>query len=213
VAENRWESYNDSRSAGIIAHPAFMLPSSFSATVGRGIYADRPGSVDLLVPTAATASQSERIRRHPDLQRKFSPEERISLVNNTLEDSSRDRPPRTNRAIAMISAALADRKVRGRILVQTVAQNRLSDAHRLWMLLANNTPEPHRTWPATLLGATAYLSGDAPLASAALHIALRAHSLHTLAGILLETVARGIPGSNLRSLVIECLVGMPNVDR
>ncbi|ORM04008.1 DUF4192 domain-containing protein [Prescottella equi] len=73
-------------------------------------------------------------------------------------------------------------------------------AEQLWIVLARALPEPERAEPLALLGFSAYLRGDGPMAGVALCAALAADPCHRLANLLDDALQRGVRPCVLREL-------------
>lgn len=110
---------------------------------------------------------------------------------------SGDEPSRE--VCAQLALALANVTVRDCLLALAVGE--LADrAEHLWTLLAQRLPDPHRSAPAALLGFSAYVRGDGPLAGIALSEALDADPDHNLARMLDVALQSGLRPDMVREL-------------
>ncbi len=73
-------------------------------------------------------------------------------------------------------------------------------AEQMWVHLARSLPDPERAEPLALLGYSAYLRGDGPMAGVALCAALTADPCHRLAGLLDDALQAGVRPAALRDL-------------
>lgn len=111
---------------------------------------------------------------------------------------------------AQLALALANVTVRDCLLALAVG-DLADDAERLWILLAKKLPAPHRSAPAALLGFSAYVRGDGPLAGIALGSALGADPEHNLARMLDVALQSGIRPGIVRELAdvgFECAAAL-----
>lgn len=105
----------------------------------------------------------------------------------------------TARELAELAAALRDRVVRDALFALAVGDHAAS-AERLWAELVRVLSDSDRADAAALLGYSAYVRGDGPLAGIAFHAALEADPSHQMA-ILLETALHaGMRPDQLRRL-------------
>lgn len=107
---------------------------------------------------------------------------------------------------AELALALDNVKVRDSALALAVSAC-ADDAEQLWILLARNLPDPERANAAVLLGYSAYVRGDGPLAGIALGAALDSDPDHVLATLLDGALQSGLRPAAVRDLAItgyEC---------
>jgi Domain of unknown function (DUF4192) len=99
--------------------------------------------------------------------------------------------------IAWLALTLASLPVRDDAWARMDAAH--SDAHRrLWTDVTRRAPDPHLPAPASLLAFTAWQSGDGALANLALDRALAADPDYSMARLLREILAAGVPPSQAR---------------
>ncbi|WP_072687688.1 DUF4192 domain-containing protein [Rhodococcus marinonascens] len=116
---------------------------------------------------------------------------------------------------AELARALDNVKVRDSALALAVGAC-ADEAEQLWILLARNLPDPERANAAVLLGYSAYVRGDGPLAGIALGAALDSDPGHVLATLLDGALQSGLRPTAVRDLAVtgyECAkkigVGLP----
>lgn len=100
---------------------------------------------------------------------------------------------------ADLALALEHLAVRDSLLALS-AGTQAGAAEQLWVHLARTLPDPERAEPLTLLGYSAYLRGDGPMAGVALCAALAADPCHRLAGLLDDALQTGVRPAALRDL-------------
>ncbi|MEV0946405.1 DUF4192 domain-containing protein [Rhodococcus sp. NPDC049939] len=100
---------------------------------------------------------------------------------------------------AQLAVTLDDVKVRDSALALAVGAC-ADDAEQLWILLARNLPDPERANAAVLLGYSAYVRGDGPLAGIAFGAALDSDPGHVLAGLLDRALQSGLRPAAVREL-------------
>lgn len=100
---------------------------------------------------------------------------------------------------AELALALENLTVRDSLLALS-AGAQADAAEQMWVHLARTLPDPERAEPLTLLGYSAYLRGDGPMAGVALCAALAADPCHRLAGLLDDALQAGIRPTALRDL-------------
>lgn len=100
---------------------------------------------------------------------------------------------------AGLALALTNVLVRDCLLALAVGEC-ADDAERMWMLLSRKLPDPERAAPAALLGFSAYVRGDGPLAGVALGAALDSNPDHNLARMLDVALQSGIRPAAVREL-------------
>ena len=104
------------------------------------------------------------------------------------------------RELACVAIYLHDRLVREAMFALATGP-RASAAQQLWQILTRALEGIERAEPAILLGFSAYLCGDGPLAGIALDLALDAHPGHPTATLLDDSLRSGKRPSQLQDLV------------
>lgn len=163
-----------------------VLPTADSDRIGTLIddaYDGVTGSRDLL---------SERSDPHSGHRREL-----VFVLDEIAGLTSGHEPqPETCAGLAL---ALANLTVRDCLLALAVG-DRADDAERMWMLLCKTLPDPERAGAAALLGFSAYVRGDGPLAGVALGAALDSDPDHNLARMLDVALQSGVRPTVVREL-------------
>ncbi|MFC9517368.1 DUF4192 domain-containing protein [Nocardiaceae bacterium NPDC056970] len=102
---------------------------------------------------------------------------------------------------AELALVLENPRVRDALLALSAGDD-ADAAEQLWIALARALPEPERAEPLALLGFSAYLRGDGPMAGVALCAALTADPCHRLANLLDDALQRGVRPGILRELAV-----------
>ncbi|QHE72272.1 DUF4192 domain-containing protein [Rhodococcus sp. WAY2] len=98
-----------------------------------------------------------------------------------------------------LALALDNLVVRDSLLALAVSAY-ADDAEQLWILLARHLPDPERATAAALLGYSAYVRGDGPLAGVAFCAALESDPDHALAALLDNALQSGLRPAAVREL-------------
>ncbi|WP_378741475.1 DUF4192 domain-containing protein [Nocardia brasiliensis] len=101
--------------------------------------------------------------------------------------------------LAELAVALRDRSVRDAMLALPVCEHAAA-AETLWSLMTRAHSDTDRAEAAALLGYSAYVRGDGPLAATAFEAALRADPEHSMAQLLKTSLTIGIPPEQMRRL-------------
>lgn len=131
---------------------------------------------------------------------------RLEYVLSSIAQFESDEEPPSPRECAELALALEIPRVRDSLLaladgVQAAA------AEQLWIHLSRVLPDPERAEPLSLLGYSAYVRGDGPMAGVALCAALAADPCHRLANLLDDALQAGLRPDRLRDLaVVGCQV-------
>lgn len=100
---------------------------------------------------------------------------------------------------AELAVLLANRTVRDAVMgLATGPDSRI--AERLWIELARVLPDPERADAAALVGFSAYVRGDGPLAGVALGAALSSDPRHRLSDLLDQALQAGLRPDAIRGL-------------
>lgn len=102
--------------------------------------------------------------------------------------------------LARVAAALRDPHVRDTCLAWAL-EPRAAPAEQLWTMLVRAVPPPEVAEPATLLATSVLARGGGSLMSAALDRARRADPDHTLSGLLVALLTRGVRQEEIVELV------------
>ncbi|WP_107985436.1 DUF4192 domain-containing protein [Rhodococcus sp. OK519] len=100
---------------------------------------------------------------------------------------------------AELVLALESPRVRDALLALSIGEH-ADAAEQLWIALSRALPDPERAEPLALLGFSAYVRGDGPMAGVALYEALAADPCHRLANLLDDALQSGIRPDVLREL-------------
>ncbi|WP_242676675.1 DUF4192 domain-containing protein [Rhodococcus sp. ABRD24] len=100
---------------------------------------------------------------------------------------------------AELALALENPTVRDALLALSVGSH-ADAADQMWILLGRSLPEPECAEALALLGFSAYLRGDGPMAGVALCAALAADPCHGLANLLDDALQTGVRPTALRDL-------------
>ncbi len=209
--DQRWWSLPDPEMRGTLPDPAVSMVTVAHVLDGRPIHRSRADLSALVAPDPDTCAQvaayldeamvaardhyADAIRRgDPDSYHRRMLEQVLWQVANIEFGTTL-----AAREFAELAAALRDRVVRDSLFALAVGDHAAA-AERLWSALARALSESDRADAAALLGYSAYVRGDGPLAGIAFEAALEADPAHPMA-ILLETALRaGMRPEQLRRL-------------
>ncbi|MFC0042109.1 DUF4192 domain-containing protein [Actinomadura rayongensis] len=125
--------------------------------------------------------------------------EGIPFVTHLLDRYSTDRNPPTDDETAWLGLLLTSLPVRDEAWEH--ANNTPADHLQLWRNTTRRVAPHYAAAPASLLAYTAYLIGDGALANLALDRALTAAPSYSMAALLREIIALGIPPSETQARV------------
>lgn len=129
-------------------------------------------------------------------------EDSILLLAEAVADRVEGADSLGTAVVARLALGLADVRVRDRAL--TWAEGELAEAaESLWVELVRRASAPYGAAPATLLAAHAYLRGNGAYARMALDRALASDPNYSLAALLSDGLARGVPPRALRAALLE----------
>ncbi|MDH6680798.1 hypothetical protein M2284_005028 [Rhodococcus sp. LBL1] len=197
---------------GILPDPTASAVAAAQVLEGRAIRGSREELEAVLDP--ASPEVQERIADLIDAAREDSPR-RVALTRAAGDPDTADREvleyvltriaqhesgdeisPEENAELAL---ALENLTVRDSLLALS-AGAKAPAAEQMWVHLARTLPDPERAEPLALLGYSAYLRGDGPMAGVALCAALAADPCHRLAGLLDDALQAGVRPAALRDL-------------
>lgn len=193
VADAAWWTLLGDPDGGPLPDPGASEIAATQVLRGHPIRASRAELVRLLAPRPpAERTRVARLRsaaRHPSSRARRRPvgaviEEvvaRIVDAGGSLGDE----------AIAAVSVALERFEVRDALL-GLVVTDAADAAETAWLGMVRALTGPERAEPAALLGFSAYVRGDGPLAGVALGLALTADPEHRLAGMLDAALYHGV---------------------
>lgn len=104
-------------------------------------------------------------------------------------------------ACAEMALALESLTVRDAVVALSMGEH-ADAAEQMWIHLGRYLPDPERAEPLALLGYSAYVRGDGPMAGVALCAALAADPCHSLAGLLDGALQAGMRPHALRDLAV-----------
>jgi hypothetical protein len=218
-----WWSLLDDPRTGLVPDPDVSPVTTAHVLEGRQIRATRGELADLLTGGKARrreiaralpevrAAQSERFDRQRR-GRSFSARKKLEFVLFEIDNLTSGEEP-SARAFAALALALEHRTVRDAVMALAIGEKDLA-AEALWLAMTRVLPHPERADAATLLGFSAYVRGDGPLAGIAFETALAADPEHRLAWMLDSALQGGIRPEAMRELAIcgfeqACMLGVP----
>lgn len=101
--------------------------------------------------------------------------------------------------LAELAVLLSNSTVRDAVMA-LAAGAEADTAERLWVTLTRRLPDPERAEAAALVGYSAYVRGDGPLAGVALGVALESNPRHRLADLLDQALQAGLRPHTVRGL-------------
>ncbi|MEV4241349.1 DUF4192 domain-containing protein [Nocardia sp. NPDC049737] len=217
-AGQRWWSLLDAKQRGALPDPATSMVTVAHVLAGRPIRRTRSELTDLLTPDTELAQQvavhldaalalarqrHTAALRHGDLDRHQRRALELVLSQIANIDSG---AALSATDCAELAAALRDRTVRDSLFALAVGDH-AAVAEHLWIVLARACSGSDRADAATLLGYSAYIRGDGPLAGVALHAALDAEPAHSMATLLEISLRTGMRPDTLHRLA-HCGLGI-----
>ncbi len=210
-ADQRWWSLLDANHHGTLPDPATSMVTVAHVLEGRPIRGTRSELTALVAPDEELAHQ---IAAHLDSARVLAHERYAAAVRRGDPDGYRRRALEhvlwqianidsgvtlTAQEYAELAAALRDRTVRDSLFGLAVGDH-AAPAETLWVALTHALSGSDRADAATLLGYSAYIRGDGPLAGIALQAALEADPAHSMASLLEISLRTGMRPDTLRRL-------------
>lgn len=210
-ADQRWWSLLDPNHRGTLPDPATSMVTVAHVLDGRPIRSARSELTDLVTQNEELAQQvtvhldtalalaHDRYAaavRHgdPDRYHRRALEHVLSQIANTDSGAAL-----TATEYAELAAALRDRMVRDSLFALAIGDHATA-AENLWVTLARALSGSDRADAATLLGYSAYIRGDGPLAGIALQAALDTDPAHSMAILLDISLRTGMRPDTLRRL-------------
>ncbi|WP_068277289.1 DUF4192 domain-containing protein [Aldersonia kunmingensis] len=218
-----WWSLLDDPRNGLVPDPDVSPVTTAHVLEGRQIRASRTELADLL--TGDRARRREVARALPEVRaaqaerfggqrtgRSFTARKKLEFVLFEVDNLASGEEP-SARAFAALALALEHRIVRDAVMALAVGEKDLA-AEALWLAMTRVLPHPERADAATLLGFSAYVRGDGPLAGIAFEAALTADPEHRLAWMLDSALQGGIRPEAMRELATcgfeqACTLGVP----
>ncbi|RVW03957.1 DUF4192 domain-containing protein [Rhodococcus xishaensis] len=121
------------------------------------------------------------------------------VLTQIAQLESGDEPP--TQECAELALMLEIPSVRDSLLALSTGEQ-AEAAEQMWIHLGRTLPAPERAEPLALLGYSAYVRGDGPMAGVALCAALSADPTHRLAKLLDDALQTGVRPDALRDLAI-----------
>lgn len=207
----RWRAYWDSGSVreGVVPDESSTVMAAVNAVDGHVTFESREEMERLLAPgdPAALERRAKLLSEAVDaLSPGIPPEQTFSeyarIVRAAIDQIRRGDVSFTDDQVVRLALALSNPRVRESCLLTALAPTRELSRHaqRLWLELVRLTPVPERAEPAALLGHSAYMHGEGPLALMAFDNALEANPAHHLTMLLRACLERGLPPAKLRRL-------------
>ncbi|MFI2478690.1 DUF4192 domain-containing protein [Nocardia xishanensis] len=210
-AGQRWWSLHDTDHEGTLSDPADSMVSFAHVLNGHPIHSSRKQLTDLVVQNSDSAkevaahlaeAQSAGHNRFVSAIRRADPDSyhrrALEKVLHQIATLASGAVP-TAREMAELAVVLRDRTVRDALLALAVGEHAAA-ADQLWVTLVQSLSGTDRAEAAVLLGYSAYVRGDGPLAGIALDAALDTDPSHSMA-ILLDTALRnGMHPQDIRRL-------------
>ncbi|MCX5042586.1 DUF4192 domain-containing protein [Aldersonia sp. NBC_00410] len=205
-----WWSLLDDPRRGLVPDPDTSPVTTAHVFEGRQIRASRSDLADLLagdhtdrrdvagaLPEVRAASGQ---RSGPRSGRGASVRKKLEFVLFEIESLASGEEP-SAREFAALALALEYRRVRDAVMGLAVGDSGAA-AEALWLAMTRVLPHPERADAATLLGFSAYVRGDGPLAGIAFEAALAADPEHRLAWLLDSALQGGIRPDAMRELAL-----------
>jgi hypothetical protein len=207
-----WWSLLDDRRRGHLPDPDTSPVTVAHVLEGRQIRASRSELAGLLAGDEARrrevarslaevrAAQSARFGGSRS-RRSLSARKRLEFVLFEIDNLAAGEEP-SARAFAALALSLEYRSVRDAVMALAVGERDLA-AEALWLAMTRVLPHPERADAAALLGFSAYVRGDGPLAGIAFEAALSADPEHRLAWMLDSALQGGIRPEAMRELALN----------
>ena len=204
AAGSPWHCYRESDHTGAVSDPTASSVAAHSVAAGHITYNSREEMAALLSPepddvlarrAALLASVPAGHRRHPaDRYLQYCEIDRA--IRNAYDGVL----PKTDDEIVRLVLALRDLAIRDACLLQNEGVFR-DGAEQLWRYLVRAVPGHDRAEPAVLLAISAYLQGNGVLAGMALQCATDASPENSLAALVTEALAYGMPLTQFRHAI------------
>ncbi|HJQ48639.1 MAG TPA: DUF4192 domain-containing protein [Amycolatopsis sp.] len=207
----RWHSYWDSADPGegVLPDESTTVMAAVSAVEGHVTFDSREEMERQLRPDepAALERRAELLRAAVDALTPGLPADQTfpayaRIVRAAIDQVRRGEVAFTDDQVVRLTMALCEPEIRDACLRLALppARDLSRHAQRLWLELVRLVPAPERAEPAALLGYSAYVRGEGPLALMAFDNALKANPGHYLTRLLRAGLERGLPPKALRRL-------------
>lgn len=185
-----WRCYDGCGAGGPVDDPQCSPLTAAAVLAGRTVHRRREDLVALIAPTDTrrTAALADSLRRSSRGQGDQAAADRRA-VNRVMRAACRTAEfrPLSNRDLLAIARSLTVVRVRDTVCALAVGVL-AADVERLWLALSRLLPAPWRAETLVLLGFSAYVRGDGPLAGVALDSALTAQPDHRLGQLLMSAL-------------------------
>ncbi|MGW6375998.1 DUF4192 domain-containing protein [Rhodococcus sp. NPDC055112] len=200
VAGRPWRGLCGDPRRGRLPDPAASGVALAQVVGGRAIRSSREELEAVVAPhpERERARLAELLRDRP--ARRSRPRDELRLVLTRIAELASGQAPHLHDLVDL-TRALSNPRVRDALLSLAVTAE-ADAAEQLWILLARALPDPERAEPAALLGYSAYVRGDGPMAGVALVAALEANPRHRLAGMLDAALQSGMRPETVSGLAV-----------
>ncbi|MGH3723622.1 MAG: DUF4192 domain-containing protein [Mycobacterium sp.] len=197
-----WRCYDGCGAGGPVDDPACSPLTAAAVLAGRTVHRRREDLVATIAPTdpRRTAVLAASLRRPLHKQGNEAMRDRRAL-NRVMRAAcwTAESRPLSNRELLAIARSLSVPRVRDTLCALAVGVLAI-DVERLWLELSRVLPPPWRAEALVLLGFSAYVRGDGPLAGVALDAALMADPGHRLGQLLMSALYAGMRPDEIRAL-------------
>lgn len=197
-----WRCYDGCGAGGPVDDPECSPLTAAAVLAGRTVHRRREDLEALIAPTDSrrTAALAMSLRR-PLPRRGVPALEDRRAVNRVMRAACRTAElcPLSNRELLAIARSLTVVRVRDMVCALAVGVLAV-DVERLWLALGRLLPAPWRAEVLVLLGFSAYVRGDGPLAGVALNSALTVDPDHRLGQLLMSALHSGMRPDEIRTL-------------
>ncbi|MDO3085221.1 Uncharacterised protein [Mycobacteroides abscessus subsp. abscessus] len=201
-AHGWWQCYDGCGAGGPVDDPQCSPLTAAAVLAGRTVHRRREDLVALIAPTdtTRTAALAVSLRRPFQGPCDTAAADRRA-VNRVMRTACRaaEFRPLSNREILAIARSLMALRVRDTLCALAVGAL-AADVERLWLALSRLLPPPWRAEALVLLGFSAYVRGDGPLAGVALDAALMAQADHRLGQLLMSALLSGMRPDEIGTL-------------
>ena len=221
----RWRTYWDCADAGdgVLPDESSTVIAAVSAVEGHVTFESREEMARQLQPDEpdAVKRRARLLRSAVDALGPGLPPERTfaeyaRIVRAAIDQVRRGELSFTDDQVVRLAMALSNTRIRDSCVRIAVPPTRDLSRHaqRLWLELVRLVPPPERAEPAALLGYSAYMHGEGPLAVMAFDNALEANPGHYLTQLMRACIEQGLPPRMLHAIGAEAqdLYRPPSLD-
>ncbi|MUM17283.1 DUF4192 domain-containing protein [Mycobacterium sp. CBMA271] len=197
-----WRCYDGCGAGGPVDDPSCSPLTAAAVLAGRTVHRRREDLVAMIAPIdpRRTAVLAASLRRPLPEQGADAVQDRRA-VNRVMRAACRtaEGRPMSNRELLAIARSLGVLRVRDTVCALAVGVLAV-DVERLWLELSRLLPVPWRAEALVLLGFSAYVRGDGPLAGVVLDAALAAQPDHRLGQLLMSALYAAMRPDEIRAL-------------